>query len=163
MLDKYFKRPILWDYLIGVSVTAIAFILNFYEYIEIPEEKYIMPMSSDLSTISITSSGFILTLLTVLITFKSNSQINKNNYSDSNTTFELFFASDLYIDTIKHLKNCVKSLIIIAVLGYLLKMLLNSNSYYWIYYFNLFSLFIIVLTLWRCLLILTAIFNMQKE
>lgn len=163
MIDYYFRRPIFWDLFISILATVITYILVLKSIITISEEKYYMQISSDLSTISLTSAGFILTLLTVLITFKSNSKVSRTNYSEANTTFELFFASDLYNETIVHLKNCVKILISVAIAGYLLKMLLKSSCYGNLFFYNIFSLSIIVLTLWRCLLILSNIFKMQKE
>ena len=60
---------------------------------------------SDLANTGFTSAGFILTILTVIITFKSASRISKQNYQEDNTVFELFFASDLYFETVKILKT----------------------------------------------------------
>jgi len=162
MLDAYFKKPVFWDFLIAIIVMAIIAFLNFKQLFNLPKDVYSLDMASDLSNVSLTSAGFILTLLTVLITFKSGSNLTKEKATESNTLFELFFTSLLYFETVKHLKNCIKSLIVIAILGFSLKLGLTKNYREYIFFFNIIGLIIIVMTLWRCLLILSKILEMQK-
>ncbi|WP_418650140.1 hypothetical protein [Tenacibaculum aestuariivivum] len=119
-------------------------------------------MTSDLSNIGLTCTGFILTLLTVLITFKSSSKVSKENYSNENSLFEMFFASDLYFMTVKILKNCIKSLIFISVFGYSLKLGLKQEYLKFTFFYNVLGLTVLALTLWRCLMILTKILKMQE-
>lgn len=162
MLDAYFKKPVFWDFLIAIIVMAIVIFLNFKQLFDLPKDVYSLDMASDLSNVSLTSAGFILTLLTVLITFKSGSNLTEGKGTESNTIFELFFTSPLYFQTVKHLKNCIKSLIIIAILGFSLKLGLTKSYREFIFFFNIIGLIIIVMTLWRCLLILSKILEMQK-
>lgn len=162
ILDKYFKQPLFWDYLISLSITVIFIALYKYNSINLPKIDRSISITSDLSNVGLTSAGFILTLLTVLITFKSGTKITKENYTDNNTIFELFFASNLYFQTIKILKNCIKSLIFISVFGYCLKIGLTQNKLQFTFFYNIFGLTIITLTLWRCLLILAKILKMQE-
>ncbi|MEY2702841.1 MAG: hypothetical protein RLY43_1479 [Bacteroidota bacterium] len=163
MLDNYFKKPLFWDYLISIIIVLIISRLCFLGIILIPLEDKYTAIASDITNISLTSSGFILTLLTVLITFKSGSDITEKKVKETNSTFELFFSSSLYFETVKHLKNCIKSLLIISILGFTLKICLTGSYIYLIFYFNIIGLTIIVLTLWRCLLILSKILEMQKR
>jgi hypothetical protein len=163
-LDIYFRRPVLWDYISALVICFVGGILFDKGYLVIPKEDYVMSMASDLSNISLTLAGFILTLLTVLITFKSGTSKRPeqdNLESDNTTVFELFFSSDLYFQTVKHFKNCIKSLIIITVIGYSLKLGINQGHYSYNFFFNLFGLVIVILTLWRSLLILSKIIKMQ--
>lgn len=162
MLDAYFKKPVFWDFLIAIIAVGIVAFLNFKQLFNLPKDVYSLDMASDLSNVSLTSAGFILTLLTVLITFKSGSNLSKEKATESNTLFELFFTSPLYFETVKHLKNCIKSLIVIAILGFSLKLGLTNNYREYIFFFNIIGLIIIVMTLWRCLLILSKILEMQK-
>ncbi|KAF2328096.1 hypothetical protein [Flavobacterium ginsenosidimutans] len=162
MLDKYFKEPLLWDYIISSVITCISVTVYIYNFIELPKIDRSLSITSDLSNVGLTSAGFILTLLTVLITFKSNVKITKENYNNDDPLFELFFASDLYLLTVKILKNCIKSLIFISVFGYCLKIGLPQTKLQLTFFFNIFGLSIIALTLWRCLLILTKILKMQE-
>ena len=143
-------------------ITAIFIAIYNYNFINLPKIDRSLSITSDLSNVGLTSAGFILTLLTVLITFKSSSKITKENYTNNNSLFELFFTSDLYFLTVKILKNCIKSLIFISVFGYCLKIGLTQNKLQFTFFYNIFGLTIISLTLWRCLLILTKILKMQE-
>ena len=163
MLDRYFVRPLFWDYTIASLLVAAGYFLFYKKLLIIPNESFYLSITSDLSTVSLTSAGFILTLLTVLITFKSSSDISNQSVEIPKSTFEFFFASSLYFETVKHFKNCIKSLVLIAIIGFSLKLILTENSRYFLYFYNILSLVVIVLTLWRCLLILSKILEMQKR
>lgn len=162
ILDSYFKRPVFWDYAIAFIISLIIYYFSMEEIICLPDSKRSLSIASDLSNIGLTSTGFILTLLTVLITFKSSSRTTKENYSEDSTLFELFFASDLYLMTTDILKNCIKSLIFISILGYILKLSLNEENLIQIFYYNILAIIIITFSLWRCLMILNKTLNMQR-
>lgn len=162
MIDIYFKRPVFWDFILSTILTVFVFVLLNKNLISLPKEEYIQAIASDLSTVALTLAGFILTLLTVLIAFKSGSKITKDTNPENENLFDLFFATSLYFQTVNHFKNCIKALIFIAIFGYALKLGLNEKCYTYIYYFNVFSLVIIVLTLWRSILVLSKIINMQN-
>lgn len=163
ILDYYFKRPVLYDCIISTFIVLIVFLIQFKFCLPLPKLERSISISSDLANVAFTAGGFILTLLTLLITFKSSSKISKENYSIDESVFNLFFASDLYFKTIRILKNCIKSLIIIAFIGYSLKLGLSKNIIEYIFHYNIFALCIIVLTLYRCLLILNEILKMQQK
>lgn len=162
ILDRYFRRPILYDYLISIIIGIILFLTSNYGIFNLPKDERSLSMTSDLANVGLTSAGFILTLLTVLITFKSSSNINKKNYSEDDSLFDLFFASDLYFTTVRILKNCIKSLILISVIGQALKLGLPKEYLKFVFFYNVLGLVIIAMTLYRCLLILTKILKMQK-
>ncbi len=163
MLNQYFKRPIFWDYTIATILSGFVYLLYIKKTISLPKTDYILQTTSDLTTIALTLAGFVLTILTVLITFKSGVQITKKTYNENDRLFDLFFVSDLYFESIKHLKNGVKSLIFISMLGYTLKLLLSDWFKMYLYFFNIIGLFIIVATLYKSLLILSKIINLQKD
>lgn len=163
MLDLYFKRPLVWDYSISIILIVIFYSLNFKGYVSIPNENYLVGIISDLSNISLTSAGFILTLLTVLITFKSSNNFKNQSLEDFENTFDLFFASNLYFETVRHLKNCIKSLIFVALLGYVFKLIMFKIQEIALFLYCILGLIILILSLWRCLLILSRILNMQKN
>lgn len=163
MIDKYFKKPLFWDYLIVLFAVVLAKYFLYFEKLSIPKNNTIFSISSDISNISFTSAGFIITLTTVLITFKGGSRITKKNYDSSSSIFDLFFVSDLYFQTIKHLKNCIKSLIILSVFGYIVKLFISCENDEFLYFYCIAGILIIALTLWRCLLILNTILDLQKQ
>jgi len=162
LLDKYFKNPVLYDYLVSILISSIVYIVYCYCAINLPSDERSMSMTTDLSNIGLTSTGFILTLLTVLITFKSSSKVTKTKNTEDDSVFELFFASGLYFITVGILKNCIKSLILISVLGFSLKIGLPKDFIKFSFFYNIFGLIVIALTLYRCLLILTKILKMQE-
>lgn len=163
MLDRYFHKPLFWDYAIAVVIMTAVYMLYVKCIFIIPKESYFLPIATDLTNISLTSAGFILTLLTVLITFKSGSDVPKTEFENGRTTFELFFASSLYFETVKHLKNCIKSLIFISLVGFSLKLGLTETNRAPLYFYTILGLVVLVMTLWRCLLILTKVLEMQKK
>tara|TARA_B100000378_G_scaffold276363_1_gene274153 strand:- start:15446 stop:15940 length:495 start_codon:yes stop_codon:yes gene_type:complete len=163
ILDYYFKRPLFYDYLISIIVIVVVYYSKYYFCFPFPKLERSITISSDLANVAFTVAGFILTLLTLLITFKSSSKISKESYSYDETVFNMFFVSNLYFETIKILKNCIKSLIVIAFIGYSLKLGLSKEIINYIFYYNIFALCIIVLTLYRCLLILNKILKMQEK
>ena len=163
MIDKYFKRPIFWDFLIAFSISFIIRLLLKRITFHVPKDDIILSTVSDLSTVSLTLSGFILTLLTVLISFKSSAKAKNDINIDTDTLYEIFFSTGLYFETVKHLKNAIISLTSIAVTGYTLKLTLITSHYFSLFVYNLFSLIIISFTLCRCLLILSKIIKIQKD
>lgn len=163
MLDRYFRNPLLYDYSLGLLISISILYTYIRGYFKLPKIEYTLSTSSDLSTISLTLAGFILTLLTILITFKAGSKIDKSVNPEKQTIFDLFFVTDLYFETTKHLKNCIKSLLFISVLGYSLKLLLSESWLKYLFFSNSLGLIILVLTLLRSLLILTRIIDLQKN
>ena len=162
-MNTYFKSPILWDYFLITIINILLCVLVNQNILLIPNDDYNLSMTSDISNIGFTSAGFVLTFLTLLITFKSSTTTNKETGDETDTLFNLFLATGLYDETIKHLKNAVKSLIFMAIIGYSFKLLLNPTHQYLTYYFNISGVFLTAITLWRCLIILTKILKMQKE
>ncbi len=95
MIDRYFRRPLFWDYLLA-AIGCFTLHLLLKDHYVIPSSAVnIWSMSSELSLISLTLAGFILTLLTVLITFKSRSTIKNKIYNEASTVFEVFFATEI--------------------------------------------------------------------
>lgn len=162
MIDKYFRRPLFWDYLLTTIIVGIVVLLKFKGFIKPPKEEYVFSIISDLSTVSLTMVGFILTLVTVLISFKSSIKIPKISSTEKASLFDVFFSSDLYFQTIRHLKNGIKSLTIIALIGYFLKLTIGQINYQYLFFFCFVGMTIILMTIGRSLLILSSIIKIQK-
>lgn len=163
MIDKYFIRPIFWDYLLSVIGIATAFLLKDKGVITLPKEEYVYSIISDLSTVSLTMVGFILTLVTVLVSFKSSSKIESENSKEKDSVFDIFFASRLYFDTIRHLKNGIKSLTLVALTGYTLKLTVDHLKYEILFLFCFGAIVVIIMTIGRSLLILSQIIKIQQS
>jgi hypothetical protein len=163
IIDYYFRNPILIDYSIAIgAATGIFWVWDKYN-ISLPKIDQSISVLTDLTTISLTLAGFILTLLTVLITFKSGSKAEKLEVDSNEPLFDMFFATGLYFETVRHLKNCIKSLIFIGFVGFTLKLGVLIFIQTEIFYFNAFSIIIILLSAYRCLLILGTVLNLQKS
>lgn len=158
----YFKSPILFDCLISTLVTVAAWKIVLDKIISIPDDEFILSSVSDIANISFSSTGFILTILTVLITFKAGSQ-KKEKIANYDSPLDFFFQTPLYSLTTLHLKNCIKSLIVIGLLGYTLKIVTPTSCCKYLFFYLVFSLFILALTLMRCLLILNKVLMLQNK
>lgn len=161
ILDIYFRRPIFWDYLIALFAVWILFLLFKKEIIFLPSEQESYALTGDLTNIALTFVGFILTILTVLITFKDTSASKKN--IDDEPAFNKFFSTDFYYETIRHLKNCIKSISTVAAMGFFLKLFLSSQNRIHLFFFNIIGLIIIMLSVYRCLIILGKILQLQRN
>lgn len=163
MSKLYFRYPVFIDYTIAAIVCLFFSVLNERDILLIKKDSDYGAITTDLSTIALTLAGFVLTLLTVLITFKTGARIPNEDNREEVPLFDFFFSSKLYFDTINLLKNCIKSLIFIAILGFTLKLLLSAEYLHLLFYSNILGLTIIVTTLLRSLAILTSIVNLQKH
>ncbi|GAA3724078.1 hypothetical protein GCM10022422_01310 [Flavobacterium ginsengisoli] len=163
ILDTYFKRPLFWDFLIALLLSVLGFVLVYKKIILKPQASDSITIITDVTNISLTMSGFILTLLTVLITFKGGSKITKIEVDSKEPLFDLFFVTGLYHETVRHLKNCIKSLIVVAIIGFTIKIFFPESLKTDVFYFNIFGFTIIIFTITRCLLILGKVMDLQKE
>lgn len=165
ILDYYFRKPVLIDYLVGLLSSLVLFILYKKNRFVLPKTEDSYSLTSDLTNITLTMAGFILTILTVLITFKDNS-ISKNSaesHDETKSIFAQFFSTGYYSETIKHLKNCIQSIILVAAIGFFMKLLCPFEFRKFFFFYNVLGLIITILTVWRCLLILTKVLNLQNE
>ncbi|MCX2432830.1 hypothetical protein [Pedobacter sp. GR22-10] len=131
--------------------------------LELPKTETNVSTTTDLATIALTLAGFVLTLLTVLITFKTGARLPNSGDNEDVPLFDLFFSTGLYYRTTSLLKGCIKSLIFVAMLGFSLKLFLPEAYLKYIFFANVLGLIIIATTLWRSLLILTNIIKLQRE
>ncbi len=162
-IDRYFERPILYDILLGFIISGLVYFLQYKEVFLIPKSEKTISLISDLSTISLTLSGFILTFLTVIVTFKSTTKkVTDNNYENF-SVFDLFFNTRMYIKTTKLLKYGIMILVLFSILGLLSKMIIPDKYIYIVFYFNIIWLSIISLTMYRNLLILGKIIKLQQN
>lgn len=161
IFDFYFRKPVLIDYVFSIIIVAVNFFLFVNNKIAISSKNNSYSLTGDLTNVSLTMAGFILTILTVLITFKENSP--SESKKESNTIFNKFFSTDYYFESIKHLKNCIKSIVFIAALGFFLQIFINEDDHEYFFFYNILGLIVLILSVQRCLLILSKILTLQKE
>lgn len=163
IMDRYFRMPIFWDLVCATLIVITTYGIQFKFQFKYPKLDLLLSLTTDLSSISLTLSGFILTLLTVLITFKSSNNTDVKIDIENQSVFNLFFYSKLYFQTVSILKNCIKILVLIAITGYTLKLFVETIKIDHFFYFNEFSLVVLLLTIFRCLFILVKIIEMQED
>lgn len=156
ILDLYFKRPVFWDYLIAIIVSGSLLFFHLKNKIYIPKAADSYSLTGDISNVSFTLSGFILTILTVLITFKDSTGENISH------AFARFFNSNYYYQSVDYLRNCIKSIIIIAILGFFLKIFVVETDRAYLFFYNILALIITFLSVWRCIIILSKILILQN-
>ncbi|MDR6516661.1 hypothetical protein [Chryseobacterium camelliae] len=156
ILDLYFKKPVFWDYLLATLVSGGLLLSFMQDQIYIPKDSDSYSLTGDISNVAFTLSGFILTILTVLITFKESTENRTNN------VFARFFNSQYYHQSVEHLKNCIKSIIIVAILGFFLKIFVVESFRNYLFFYNIFALMITFLSVWRCIIILSKILVLQN-
>ena len=155
-LDRYFRYPVLWDYVFASIASAISYYLVLKHMLTLPTAERIYSTVSDLANTSLTLAGFVLTLLTVLISFKSSSKMINEDIKSTDTLFDVFFS-------VFHLKNAIKSLTLISLVGYILKLLMTDSLRQYLFFFSFFAVTIILFTLWRCIVILNQIVKLQQN
>jgi len=158
LLDKYYKMPLLYDLIINIVViVAIVYLTRLGKL-----NLHFDSDSKEIALLGITISGFILTMLTILITLKS-SHISSNKKKKQTNSFKIFLASDLYSKAVLILKNGVLTLLLIsfATLGFSV----FFNNYYCEFgiYANIVCIIFILLVFLRSFYILNLIFKMQSN
>ncbi|MFS4457368.1 hypothetical protein [Maribacter sp. 2304DJ31-5] len=173
IFDYYFSRPVVWDLTIVLAFMSLYFFLLRECLLILPDSDSINTLTLEVSNIAFTSAGFVLTFLTLLITFKVGANVSKEDIKKNQkekdadkkkiNIFDIFLASDYYNETIRHLKNAIKVLIAIALIGYLLKLVFISLIDEVHHFFNIAGVVLISATLLRCLVVLTKILKFHEQ
>lgn len=162
MIEGYYKRPILYDYIISIIIIGLIIILEKYSRVSFSGVGNISEFASDIGGVGLTISGFILTLITILMTLKSGQIISEEELKNSSSPFKIFLDSQLYIRSIDILKNGVLSLIFACFVIYLYKLFAFGFFPKYLFYLNIVGLIIIITTFLRCFYVLNLIMRMQK-
>lgn len=158
--DKYFKFPLLSDLIVGVILNGLLLFSIYHKLIVYPTTLVLLQVSTDISTVSLTLAGFILTFLTVLITYKMGSASASHERSIPKL-IDIFFNSPLYFKSVTLLQGCIGTLIFSSILGFLLKLFLKESALQYLLYSNVFGIVMVITTLSRSLFILRGILKFQ--
>lgn len=158
LLDFYFRFPVMIDYLLGITLVGTIHYYVKQCILSIPKEETVFDYASEATTVLLTLAGFILTFLTVLITFKTNN-VDENRKP---TLMEKFCQSSLYIDTTRLLKDGIKSLIFVTLIIYILRFV-NVLGVWLLYYWVIFGIIVLLLTILRALFILDNILKFHTQ
>jgi hypothetical protein len=161
-MDQYFKRPLLWDLMITGVLIGLAFVMIKRQLIVVPSQTELLNFNTNLFGAAFSSAGFILTILTILITFKNSHPKAKGGTQDA-PVFELFFSTGLYHRTVSLLRNCIWELFAVCAITALTRLGVCVFLPVNIYMVNLASTLLILLSLVRCLIILSKVMALQKD
>jgi hypothetical protein len=161
--DLYYNRPILYDYLLACILLFVLFLMEKYNFFRLPCTSKSSDFASDLGAIGLTVSGFILTLITILLTLKSGQLLSDEKLTNNSSPFKIFLASKMYNRSVDILKHGVLSLVLISILLYILKLTLPSDFLHYIFYINILGLVIILATFLRCFYVIGLIMKMQHS
>jgi hypothetical protein len=167
ILDKYIKYPLIWDSLITTILLGILFLYQKYISV-IPIEKSVLnSLVNELISSSIGIAGFLITALTIILTFKDNLKSRDKSpdltseSKDIQSGIELLFHS-------KHYKRIVTvffvaSIVLVFSFFYfsIIELLWKKLSETQLVYLILGAIVFIVLAVLRCLLILYKIIQLQ--
>lgn len=154
--DFYLKTPVICDFfIVGFFLVIWYSLSNYFSFSIDSKNNKLSEVSAEIGTVLITIAGFILTIITIIVTFKNTIEPKKN---ESNN--DLFYNSDFYPVTIKLLKNCVKLLLFLFLVIYFARLLYPISDII-LFYINLSALVFSVLVFMRFLLILKIIISFQ--
>ena len=162
LLNLYYQKPVFYDLVLAFLGCLIMFVLKQKELLDQISEERILSSVTEISNVCFTTAGFVLTFITLIVSFKESSATNHSNEIPEKKIFQVFFSSSLYAETLRQLKNFFKSLVILAFTGYLIKTALPSSFIHYAFYFNITSLIILLTTLFRSLLIIMNILKLQN-
>jgi len=163
MIDLYFKRPILWDYLITLIIISTIAFCQYKGFYSLPPVSKVISVTNDIGTIGFTVSGFIITIITILLTLRSGQILTEEELKNDSPPFKIFLASPLYSKSINLLKYGVYSLVITAICSYIFKMAISECYIQFLQYFNILGLIVIVTTFLRSFYVLGMILKMQDN
>lgn len=163
IIDTYYKHPVFYDYFLSMILIGIFLFLDDRFDLKIIESNLGNELSSDIGTVGLTVSGFILTLATILITFKSGQILSDENLDNQSSPFKIFLGSRLYKQSINVLKYGVLSLVAISILIFVLKIFSGNLNPKISLFANIVGLVIISTTFIRCFYVLNIILKMQEH
>lgn len=158
LLDLYYKIPIVLDIIANLLLLTLIYVLDKNEIFSLQ----INYQTNDISTVGLTLSGFVLTILTILISFKINTK-KENGKTVYTTGFDIFLNSKLYDKALSILKKGVILLMVVSFINLSVSNLLID--FYKIYgvYLNVSCLFFVIVTFFRCFYILNLILKTQNN
>lgn len=162
-LDFLYKYPLIVDTTLGTLVcVGIKCFENQFGMLKI-YSSYDISICSDLGSIGLTLSGFLITIVTILISFKTSSLIEQNELNKNSNSFLIFISSPLYFQTVRFINKSVIILVFVSILNYLLKIFVIPEFNYIIFYVNVVTVILILTSFIRSIYILGLIIKMQKQ
>lgn len=162
LLDYFYRYSIISDFSISLIICLVIFFVQKYSNLELMPKVYDKSISSDLGAIGLTISGFLITITTILISFKTNSIKKDDELKSNSNSFLVFIASNLYFQTVNFLNKSVIILVLTSLINFIFKIFISDNFLEVLFYTNIITVFIILNSFFRSIYILNLIIKMQK-
>lgn len=162
LLDYFYRYSIISDFSISLIICLVIFFVQKYTNLELMPKVYDKSISSDLGAIGLTISGFLITITTILISFKTNSIKKDDELKSNSNSFLVFIASNLYFQTVNFLNKSVIILVLTSLINFIFKIFISDNFLEVLFYTNIITVFIILNSFFRSIYILNLIIKMQK-
>ena len=164
--DIFFARPYLFDVLTAIILEILAYYLDKYGLIDVSKVLNQDKILEQLGTSVITIAGFVLTILTIVVTFKNSEDskktiVRRRYHKRPANKVTLFFSSKLYFKTVRVLHQSVFGLTLIFILFITIELISNSICGTYKFYFIVFGLIVSILIFLRCILTLSLIIELQ--
>ena len=177
-MRRYFDNAIYWDSFLSILIGVILFFLKplLKEYIKPPSISDLNSFGMSLITISATLIGFLLTIITVIVTFRNgfkdkeneNANVKTSTEFPETTVFEKRKSKEsIFYNTPMH-KRVVDVFVYaafeigIVLIALLILQFSNCNfSVFWISMFSLTAFILLLLTIIRSLYIFKLFLNVH--
>lgn len=168
VMDIFFVNPYVFDVIFSLFIVGVVYFLDKNGIISICGIEDINKIISSVGVSCITLTGFVLTILTIVVTFKNTEDskkqkniISDTDIADNQTKIELFFNSDLYYKTVRILQQSVSGLVFIFVLFVFMELFFKSLPKNLIVYTTIGGVIFTILIISRCIITLKLIINLQ--
>lgn len=160
-MDKYYAKPLRYDFVI-ISAFCFSYwlITTKYNVTLVNDPELIKSFTTDLLNTSISLAGFVLASLTIIVTFKDNTNSKKNENTEA-TGLELLFSSKHYSTIVNVFSTAVFLLLSGFVVLSIYKLFFTKFPPYFGDYLLIVSILITALAVFRCVLLLYKIIKLQ--
>lgn len=157
VLDQYLRFSILSDFILGIGVLGILYLLESYLFDfanSNQENNYLYLISSNVSL-----AGFVIAALTIIITFKANTAYKKVEEFTKGT--DLIFNTAIYPLIIKVFVKAIFEFIVVVLLLFLINVFSQRIDAYTLASLFIGFLTISLLTTFRVIAVLFYIIKSQ--
>lgn len=161
--DFYFNSQLLIDISTCLIIVLTIHILRRQNIVSFLIDDSIKDVAINIGLACVTIAGFILTILTIMVTFK-NSRDEKSisesqNVSNDKTT--LFYSSPLYFKSVAIMRKSVLILILVFITLFGIRIFQACFSIKELWYSVVVGTCLTILTFIRCILLLKLIITLQ--
>lgn len=174
-MQKYFENAIFFDLIFSILICVLIHVFksNIAPFVCLPSFEILKDFVVSLITVSASLLGFLLTIITVIVTFKKGfeikpeSDLNKNEdatiFDVKKSKDDLFYNTPIYTKVINVFFNASYELSLIIFFLLLVQFNISTYSSYWISIMIFLFFSSLVLTTIRSLYIFKLFLNVYSK